>query len=149
MLIGVIGGSGLYTIEGLEMIEERAITTPFGEPSSPYTIGRLGDREIAFLPRHGPSHTIPPHKINYRANVWGFKSLGVERIISIGAVGGISREMEPGSIVLTDQIIDLTLGARPSTFYEGDKVVHVDFTDPYCPELRNVLMEASEKAGVP
>lgn len=148
MLMGLIGGSGLYTIEGLEIVEERAISTPFGEPSSPFVIGTLGDRRVAFLPRHGPTHTIPPHRVNYRANLWGFKSLGVERIISVGAVGGISGEMGPGSIVLLDQIIDLTLGARPSTFYEAEKVVHVDFTDPYCPEMRDVLIRASENAGV-
>jgi 5'-methylthioadenosine phosphorylase len=145
--IGVIGGSGLYDIPGLTIREYKKITTPFGDPSDTYIIGEFFDKEIVFLPRHGLKHRIPPHKINYRANIWGFKEIGVERIISIGAVGGINPEMKPGMFVVPDQIIDMTK-KRASTFYDRDEVVHIDFTDPYCPELRESLIKAGEKLGV-
>src|SRR5512139_2922020 len=106
MRIGIIGGSGLYDMEGLEDEREFNVTTPYGEPSAPYRAGRLGAREIFFLPRHGSGHRIPPHRINYRANLWGFKALGVERIMSVGAVGSVRQEMPPGSVVLPDGLID-------------------------------------------
>lgn len=144
MLTGIIGGSGLYEIDGFVTTKEVSISTPFGEPSSVYRIGRLDGNEIVFLPRHGIPHKIPPHKVNYRANIWGLKSMGVERIISISAVGGINSNMPPGSIVLLDQIIDMTYGARSSTFYDTDKVVHVDFTHPYCTEMTNAVVRASQ-----
>ncbi|MBI3592694.1 MAG: S-methyl-5'-thioadenosine phosphorylase [Nitrospirae bacterium] len=148
MAIGLIGGSGLYEIEGIEITKEVSVSTPYGEPSAAYKTGTLNGVEIAFLPRHGILHSIPPHKVNYRANIWGFKSLGVERVISVSAVGGISSDMPPGSIVLPDQIIDMTIGARASTFYDNDKVVHVDFTNPYCPEMRGVIIKASGNIGL-
>lgn len=148
MTIGLISGSGLYDIDGMEMTKEISISTPYGEPSSTYKIGKLNNTEIVFLPRHGVHHRMPPHKINYRANIWGFKSLGVERIISIGASGGINREMPPGTVVILDQIIDMTLGARESTFYDKDKVVHIDFTNPYCLEMRNLIIKTSENIGL-
>ncbi|MFA5354429.1 MAG: S-methyl-5'-thioadenosine phosphorylase [Thermodesulfovibrionales bacterium] len=147
--IGLIGGSGIYEMAGLEMREERTVSTPFGEPSSDYRIGSLDGRDIIFLPRHGSPHAIPPHRVNYRANIWGFRSLGVERIITVNAVGGINRGMPPGSIVILDQIIDMTAGARPSTFYEEGRVVHVDFTDPYCPEMRDAILGVSRESGIP
>jgi 5'-methylthioadenosine phosphorylase len=146
--IGVIGGSGLYEIEGFEKLEERRAKTPHGEPSAPYVIGRAGDRELAFLPRHGKGHAIQPHRVNYKANIWGFRELGVERILSVCAAGGISEGMAPGELVVLDQVIDFTQGARPSTFHEGDKVVHVDFTEPYCPELRASLLEGAKGSGI-
>jgi 5'-methylthioadenosine phosphorylase len=149
MAIGLIGGSGLYEIEGLEITKEVSISTPYGDPSSVYKIGTICDKEIVFLPRHGIPHSIPPHKINYRANIWGFKSLGVDRILSVSAVGGINKDMPPGSIVLLDQIIDMTIGARISTFHDEDKVVHIDFTTPYCPEMRDLIIKASHNIGVP
>ncbi|MGO9613743.1 MAG: S-methyl-5'-thioadenosine phosphorylase [Dissulfurispiraceae bacterium] len=149
MPIGVIGGSGLYEIEGLVIEKEISMTTPFGEPSSSYKIGALGQEMIAFLPRQGVPHHIQPHKINYRANIWGFKSLGVQRIISVGAVGGMRRDMAPGSIVLLDQLIDMTSGCRKSTFYDEDRVVHIDFTEPYCPEMRDCIIEAAQSVGIP
>lgn len=153
MAIGLIGGSGLYEIEGLEITKEVSISTPYGDPSSVYKIGTIdakeGEKQIVFLPRHGIPHSIPPHKINYRANIWGFKSLGVERIISVSAAGGINRDMPPGSIIILDQIIDMTLGARISTFYDKDKVVHIDFTNPYCPEMRDFILKASHNIGLP
>jgi len=108
---GVIAGSGIYTIPELEIIDSVKVSSPYGEPSDHYRIGRLAGREIAFLPRHGSLHHIPPHRINYRANIWGFRELGVKRILSVGAAGGISKEMKPGSLVLIDQIIDRHQGA--------------------------------------
>jgi 5'-methylthioadenosine phosphorylase len=148
MAIGLIGGSGLYEMEGLDIIKDVSISTPYGDPSSAYKIGTIDDKEIIFLPRHGIPHSIPPHKINYRANIWGFKSLGVERIISVSAVGGINKDMVPGSVVLLNQIIDMTYGARASTFYDKDKVVHVDFTNPYCQEMRDFIVQASQDIGI-
>ncbi|MDP2167663.1 MAG: S-methyl-5'-thioadenosine phosphorylase [Thermodesulfovibrionales bacterium] len=146
--IGVIGGSGLYDISGLRITEDREVETPYGRPSAPYRIGEIEGIPIAFLPRHGQPHSIPPHKINYRANLWGFKSLGVERLISVSATGGINPSLKPGDIVLLDQIIDMTMGARASTFYEADEVVHIDFTEPYCPELRQGVLSAGKKTGI-
>ncbi len=149
MYVGLIGGSGLYEIDGLTVEKEVSLSTPFGDPSASYTLGILGDRKIAFLPRHGRSHGIAPHKVNYRANLWGFKSLGVERIISVSAVGGLNTAMPPGTLVLLDQIIDMTGGARLSTFYETDRVVHIDFTEPYCRDLRDTTKKAAGKIGLP
>lgn len=143
--IGVIGGSGLYGIEGLKPLEEKTVETPFGRPSDAYRIGEVGGREVVFLPRHGAGHALAPHKINYRANIWGMKSLGVERIIAVNATGGIAGTA-PGDIVLLSQVLDFTGGARASTFYEENDVVHIDFTEPYCPETRAILREAARRA---
>jgi len=145
--IGIIGGSGLDQIPGLTITEYAKITTPYGQPSDAYVIGDFFGRDIVFLPRHGSEHHIPPHKINYKANIWGFKELKVERIISIGAAGGIGCYTKPGMIIITDQIVDMTSG-RESTFYDGDEVVHVDFTEPFCPELRGSLFRAAENSGI-
>ncbi len=144
-ILGVIAGSGLYEIPGLRMLREEVVKTPFGEPSAPYRIGELEGVEIAFLPRHGSPHRIPPAQINYRANIRGFRELGTERIISVNATGGINRRYRPGDIVITDQIIDMTQGARAGTYFDGEEVVHVDFTEPYCPELRKALLEAGAR----
>ncbi len=147
--IGVIGGSGLYEIKGLVIKGKKKIATPFGKPSDQYLIARSGNAEIIFLPRHGKYHTIPPHMINYRANLWGFKKLGVDRVLSVSAVGGIKKGLRPGDIVIQDQVLDMTKNRR-STFYDGeDGVVHIDFTEPYCPELRRVLLNAGKRAAVP
>jgi 5'-methylthioadenosine phosphorylase len=146
-MIGVIGGSGLYEIGKVFIKKTKKFSTPFGDPSDSYVIGEFSGIEVVFLPRHGSLHRIPPNKINYRANIWGFKELGVERVISLSAVGGISPEMKPGTIVIPDQIIDMTKG-RDSTFYDGDRVVHIDFTEPYCPELRKSILEAGRKSGI-
>ncbi|MCC6345884.1 MAG: S-methyl-5'-thioadenosine phosphorylase [Nitrospirales bacterium] len=148
-MTGLIGGSGLYEIEGLSLLREVPLSTPFGEPSAPYRIGSIGGSEVVFLARHGSPHRFPPHRVNYRANIWGFKALGVERIITVSAVGGINRGMPPGSLILLDQLIDMTCGTRPSTFYEGDRVVHVDFTDPYCTVMRECILAAARDAGLP
>jgi 5'-methylthioadenosine phosphorylase len=147
--IGVIGGSGLYEIKGLTIKSKKSVSTPFGKPSDNYFIGKIDDSEVVFLPRHGSRHNIPPHMINYRANIWGFKKLGVKRIISVSAVGGIKRGMKPGDIVLLDQVLDMTKN-RNSTFYDGKNgVVHIDFTEPFCPELRKILLKAGKRVKVP
>ncbi len=146
-MIGLIGGSGLYDIPGFYVSEERAVETPYGLPSDDFLIGELSGRTVTFLARHSRRHNIPPHKVNYRANIWGFKSLGVERLIAVSAAGGIERGLNPGEIVLLSQLIDFTR-SRVNTFYDGDVVVHVDFTEPYCPELRESIVKASGAAGV-
>jgi 5'-methylthioadenosine phosphorylase len=146
-LIGVIGGSGLYEIPGLAITARREMETPFGRPSAPYSIGRIGGADVAFLPRHGAPHRIQPHRINYRANIWGFRELGAERLISVNASGGINPALAPGGLVVLDQIIDMTQGAREATFYDADDVVHVDFTEPYCPEMRAAALEAGRLTG--
>ena len=146
-VIGLIGGSGLYKIEGITLRKTKKVQTPFGKPSDSYKIGAISEREIVFLPRHGEQHSIPPHRVNYRANVWGFRELGVERIISISAVGGISPQLEPGTIVVPDQIIDMTSN-REATFHEGDNAVHIDFTEPYCREMRRSIIEARKTKGI-
>ncbi|OIP60449.1 MAG: methylthioadenosine phosphorylase [Nitrospirae bacterium CG2_30_41_42] len=146
-MIGVIGGSGLYEIEGVVINEVKKISTPFGDPSDSYRIAEFSGQAVAFLPRHGSPHHIPPHKINYRANIWGFKKLGVERIISLGAVGSLSPEIGPGTIIVPDQIIDMTKG-RDSTFFDGNGVAHIDFTEPYCPVLRASIFGAGKKSGI-
>ena len=146
--IGLIGGSGLYEMPGLRVLEERVLETPFGAPSAAYVMGELSGARVAFLPRHGSPHRLPPHRINYRANVWGFRQLGVDRILSVNAGGGLSPGLRPGSIVVLDQVLDMTQGAREATFYDEGEVVHIDFTEPYCPELRQAVLGAGEKAGI-
>jgi 5'-methylthioadenosine phosphorylase len=146
--IGIISGSGLYEIPGLEIKKRRTVKTPFGRPSDKYIIGLLNDVEVAFLPRHGGHHNIPPHMINYRANIWGFKELEVHRIISVSAVGGITKGLKPGDIVVLDQIIDMTR-TRKSTFYDGKTgVVHIDLTDPFCPDMRELLLRAGKRSRI-
>ncbi len=147
--LAIIGGSGLTSMKGLEIIRKEVMHTPYGEPSAPVTFGRLAGKEIAFLPRHGPGHTIPPHQINYRANLWGLKHLGVKRIVAMGAVGGIRDDMAPGCIAIPDQIIDYTWG-REHTYFDFNlsHVTHVDFTEPYCGELRDKLLAAAGKTGL-
>jgi 5'-methylthioadenosine phosphorylase len=146
--IGLIGGSGVYNIPGLELYDEKRIPTPFGDPSDAFRLGRLSDVDIAFLPRHGLHHTIQPQLINYRANIAGFRELGVKRLLSVGASGGISAQMEPGRIVLPDQMLDKTSG-RQTTFFDADEVVHIDFTEPFCPDLRRYILSAAGAAGIP
>jgi 5'-methylthioadenosine phosphorylase len=147
-MFGVISGSGLYEIPGLEIKDQVNIDTPYGETSDLYTLGRLSGKKVVFLPRHGSGHHVQPHKINYRANIWGFWKLGVKRLLSIGATGGIRETMVPGSITVPDQIIDTT-SSRASTFYDGEEVVHIDFTDPFCPDLRGYIIEAGIRSGLP
>ncbi len=146
--IGVIGGSGLYEIQGFTLRKKKKLATPFGNPSEQYLIGEIDNTEVIFLPRHGKHHNIPPHMINYRANIWGFKELGVDRILSISAVGGIKKGLKPGDIVILDQILDMTK-KRDSTFYDGkDGIYHIDFTEPFCNELRKQLLKAGKATGL-
>jgi len=145
--IGVIAGSGLYEMEGLAVKEILRLETPYGCPSDGYRLSELDGIEVVFLPRHGAPHRISPHRLNYRANVFGFKELGVEQIVSINAVGGINPHIHSGSIVLLDQVVDQTSG-REASFFNGPEVVHVDFTDPYCPEMRSVFHAASKNSGI-
>jgi len=147
--IAIVGGTGLTDWEGLEITRREVVHTPFGEPSAPVTFGLLGGVEVLFLPRHGSGHTIPPHCINYRANLWALKHLGIERLIAMAAVGGIRADMGPRVIAIPDQLVDYTWG-RNHTFYEQDltHVTHVDFTEPYCEDLRQALIFGARAAGV-
>ena len=146
--IGIVGGSGLYDMEGLAEIEEVNVETPFGEPSDSYRTGTLEGQRVAFLARHGRGHTISPSELNFRANIYGFKALGVERILSASAVGSLKEEHRPLDIVLPDQFFDRTK-ARVSTFFGDGLVAHVGFGDPVCPELADVVVSASADCGVP
>ncbi|MBX0312521.1 MAG: S-methyl-5'-thioadenosine phosphorylase [Sulfurihydrogenibium sp.] len=167
-MLGIIGGSGLYQIDGIKILDEIAIKTPFGEPSDNYILTEYKGRKVVFLPRHGKGHKYPPHLINFRANIWGFRKLGVDKILSISAVGGINPSLNPGDFVISDQFIDFTK-SRVQTFYEGiysknddteikdevseflnnKRVVHIDVTDPFCPEMRDVLIKACDKNNFP
>ena len=144
--IGVIGGSGLYDMEGLKYVTSVRVDTPFGAPSDEFVLGTLEGRRLAFLPRHGRGHRFTPSEINYRANIYAMKKLGVERIISVSAVGSMKEEIRPGEIVVPDQFYDQTKN-RVSTFFGGGVVAHVGFADPVCPELAGALYDAGIKAG--
>jgi len=145
--IGIIGGSGLYEMEGLRDIEEVKVNTPFGEPSDAITLGTLEGRRLAFLPRHGKGHRILPTEIPVPANIYALKSLGVEWIISISAVGSLKEEIKPLDLVIPDQLIDRTK-SRINTFFGKGLVVHVPFASPFCPQLSNILYQASQGEGV-
>lgn len=161
-MLGIIGGSGLYELEGLKVLEEREIETPFGKPSSSIVIGELEGKRVAFLARHGRDHSFPPHLVPYRANLWAFREIGVDRVLAISAVGSINKLFRPGDFVVIDNFMDFTK-SRKSTYYEGrfskrvkgsdsvakllneGKVVHIDVTEPYCPEMRSSLIGILEK----
>jgi 5'-methylthioadenosine phosphorylase len=145
--IGIIGGSGLYSMPGFETQQEAAIETPFGRPSDNYVIGTLAGRQVAFLARHGRGHRISPSELNFRANIYGMKSLGVERIISLSAVGSLKEEHRPLDFVVPDQFFDRTRG-RVSTFFGEGLAAHISFADPVCPELSEVVTAAGRAAEV-
>ena len=145
--VGVIGGSGLYQMEGLENGEWVQVETPFGDPSDTYFVGRLAGVRLVFLPRHGRGHRLLPSELNFRANIFGMKKLGVDRIISISAVGSLKKEIAPGHIVVPDQFIDRTRG-RISTFFGRGIVAHVSFADPVCAELSRTLVNVGQEMGV-
>lgn len=149
-LIAVIGGTGLYQLEGLQEVERFKLSTRWGEPSSEIIMMQKGDQQIAFLARHGLSHNIPPHKVNYRANLWALKECGVKRIVAVAAVGGITDEMSPETLVIPDQIIDYTY-SRKHTYFEDDleAVTHIDFTEPYSAEIINALKAAAANQSIP
>ena len=145
--LAIIGGSGLTALAGLVIQRQQMQPTPYGEPSGPLIFGLLHEKEVVFLPRHGNPHAIPPHRINYRANLWALKENGIESIIAVNAVGGITREMHPGRLAIQSQIIDYT-SARQNTYFEDnlESVVHIDFTNPYCESLRRLLIAAGKSA---
>lgn len=142
-MLGIIGGTGLTKLANLKIKRRQIIRTPYGEPSGPLTFGDIGGHEIIFLPRHGNGHTLPPHIVNYRANIWALHSEGVQDIVAVATVGGIQEHLSPGTIVVPDQIIDYTQ-ARKNTFFDGGDlpVKHIDFTHPYSSQLRSLCLEA-------
>lgn len=143
--IGIFGGSGFYKL--LSDAEEKLVETPYGAPSDKVTLGTLGGKRVAFLPRHGANHQYPPHKINFRANVWAMKSLGVKHIISPCAAGSLQPHVAPGDFVVCDQFVDRTTG-RIDTFYDGPIATHVSAADPYCKELRSIAIKAAKECGI-
>jgi len=163
-MLGVIGGSGLYELTDIKIIEERVINTPFGEPSSPVVIGEIEGKRVAFLARHGRDHSYPPHLVPYRANLWALREVGVNRVLAVSAVGSINKLFSPGDFVIIDSFIDLTK-QRKTTYYEGKfsvqvdgedrvaqllnskRVVHVDVTEPYCPQMRLLLINILQYKG--
>jgi 5'-methylthioadenosine phosphorylase len=148
-MIAIIGGSGLTQLDNLEITARRIVRTPYGEPSGPLTFGRIGRNEAVFLARHGYGHTLAPHEVNYRANLWALQAQGVTHVIAVATVGGIAENLGAGVIALPDQIIDYTWG-RPSTFFEGAEqpVTHIDFTYPYDEPTRQLVVAAAAEAGV-
>ncbi len=167
-MIGIIGGSGLYEVEGIEVLDRVNISTPFGDPSDEYIITSINGKKAVFLPRHSRGHKYPPHLINYRANIWGFRKLGVNKIFSISAVGGINSVLKPGDFVIIEQFMDFTKN-RPVTFYEGvlsidddtenedlvkeylnnKRVVHIDVSFPFCSHMRSILEDVLKKKNLP
>jgi len=147
-MLAIIGGSGLTQLASLGVTHRKAVRTPYGEPSGALTFGRLRDREVIFLARHGYGHTIPPHEVNYRANVWALREGGATEIVSVASVGGIRADLGPGTLVVPHQIIDYTWGRR-STFFEGGDVpvTHVDFTRPYAEPVRQKILVAARACG--
>ena len=143
--VGVIGGSGFYRF--LDDATERVVETPYGSPSSPISVGRLAGREVAFVARHGHEHQFPPHRVNYRANLWALHSLGVRRVLGPSAVGSLQAHLRPGEFVVCDQLVDRTRGRR-DTFFDGPAVQSIPFADPYCAELRSVAVAAAHHEGI-
>ena len=147
VILGVIGGSGVYQMDGVEVVAERAVETPFGSPSDALIETRIADRTVHFVPRHGRGHTLLPSEVNSRANVYALKTMGVTHILAVSAVGIMREQIKPGEMVVPDQIFDRTRGVRPSTFFGNGIVGHVAFADPFCDELRHILLGVSQGAG--
>lgn len=147
--LAIIGGTGLTSLKNLEIERREVMHTPYGEPSGPLVHGKLCGREVVFLPRHGSAHTIPPHEVNYRANLWALQNIGITKIIAVAAVGGITADMQPCTLVIPDQIIDYTW-SRQHTFFQGTlaEVTHIDFTQPYNSELRAALLKGGASANL-
>lgn len=146
--VGIIGGTGVYDPNIFQDMKEVKISTPYGAPSHFVSLGRYKDTKVAFIPRHGRDHSIPPHRINYRANIYALKQLGVERVLSVSSVGSLRENLKPGEFVFPDQFIDRTK-ARPDTFFDGAKVAHVSSADPFCPEMRSTLSKCSKTNSIP
>jgi 5'-methylthioadenosine phosphorylase len=142
----VFGGSGFYSF--LDDPAELSVDTPYGEPSAPVTVGSVEGTRVAFIPRHGRKHQFPPQMVPYRANLWAFKDLGVERVVGPSAVGSLQPHVKPGEFVVCDQLVDRTTG-RPSTYYDGPVTTHISFADPYCPAMRSVAIEQGKALGLP
>lgn len=144
--LAIIGGTGLTTLKNLEIRQRQALRTPYGEPSGPLIHGQLGNKDVVFIARHGPAHTIPPHRVNYRANIWALRESGVHSVVAVAAVGGIGQDMQPGRLAFPDQIIDYTW-SRQHTYFESDldQVTHIDFTAPYSEQLRRLLINAARQ----
>jgi 5'-methylthioadenosine phosphorylase len=147
-MIGIIGGTGLYQIEGIDVLESREVETPFGRPSAPVLLGRVGASDVAFLPRHGKKHEILPGEINFRANIWALKSVGVRRILSVSAVGSLSEKVRPGELVIPDQYLDFTKGRRVGTFFGDGLVAHVSTAEPSCSAFAEGVEQAAGAIGV-
>ncbi|MGH2743103.1 MAG: S-methyl-5'-thioadenosine phosphorylase [Thermoleophilaceae bacterium] len=144
-MIGIFGGSGFYRF--LDDVEEMPIATPYGPPSAPLRVGKLEGSDVAFMPRHGDEHTLPPHRINYRANIWAMREIGVRRIVGPCACGSLKKELEPSTFVICDQFVDRTQ-ARESTFYDGPQTTHVSAADPYCADLSRTLADAARDEAI-
>jgi len=149
-MLAIIGGTGLTQLANLELTHRQVVRTPYGEASGPLTFGKLNGRDVIFLARHGYGHTIPPHAVNYQANVWALQAQGASKVVSVASVGGIRSDLVPGSLVVPKQILDYTYG-RKHTYFDGpdEPVTHVDFTHPYCEILRRRLVEVAGKSGQP
>ena len=145
--IGIFGGTGIYDSGLLKDSKEISIDTPYGKTSDSITVGEFNGKKVAFMPRHGKKHTIPPHLINFRANIWAFKELGVKRIIAPSAVGSLKEEFEPGNLALPSQFIDFTK-SRKGTFSEDGRVIHISVADPFCPELQKVILDVTKIQGI-
>jgi len=145
--IGIFGGTGIYDSGLLQDVREISVDTPYGKTSDLITVGIFKGRKVAFMPRHGKKHTIPPHMINFRANIWAFKSLGIKRIVAPSAVGSLKEEIEPGHFALPSQFMDFTK-SRSYSFSELGKVIHISVADPFCPELQKSVLEASKRQGI-
>jgi 5'-methylthioadenosine phosphorylase len=146
-MIGIFGGSGFYRFLD-DIVDEVPVATPYGPPSAPVRVGRIEGVDVAFMPRHGDEHTLPPHRINYRANVWAMREVGVRRIIGPSACGALKPELAPGTFVVCDQFVDRTRG-REDTFYDGPQTTHVSAADPYCKQMGEVLVGCAEELGIP
>lgn len=148
-MLGIIGGTGLTKLANLEITHRQVVRTPYGEPSGALTFGRLCGGEVVFLARHGYGHTIPPHEVNYRANLWALKEFGVDRIVSVATVGGINPALHAGSLVVPDQLIDYTWGRAHTFAVAGEKqVTHLDFTEPYCTAMRRDILSAAAQMQI-
>lgn len=149
-MLGIIGGTGLTQLSNLEVTHRQIVRTPYGDASGALTFGKLNGRDVVFLARHGYGHTIPPHEVNYRANIWALHAEGASRVVSVASVGGIQSDLRPGTLAIPHQVLDYTWG-RQHTFFEGpdQPVTHIDFTHPYCPRLRDSLRQAAAGASQP